>query len=139
MPTPEASHSITLRFGKLRQGKYWTVAHYLFHFLESFFSLLTPTKCALLSQICQGCSVPGVSFEKYAVVVTKANEASQLGEVLWAWITQYGLYLFLVYLDSFLENHMAEIEEFSHAKLTLGKLSKKNSICKYFEYHIQME
>ena len=81
----------------------------------------------------------GVSFEKYAVVVTKANESSPFGEVLWAWPTQNGLYLFLVYLDSFLVDHMDKIEEFGHAKLTFLQLSKESQIYKYFEYQIQVE
>ena len=80
------------RFGKIRQGKYWITAHYLFQLLKNIFSLLTPTECTLLSQICQGCSIPGVSFDKSAILVTKANEASQFNEVPWAGPFQYGLY-----------------------------------------------
>ena len=70
------------------------------------------------------------------VVVAKANETSQFGEVPWAWSTQYGFYLFLVHFDPFLEDNKSEIEQFGHAKLTLGQLSIEGLICKYNEHHI---
>ena len=68
------------------------------------------------------------------VVVAKANEATKLNEVSWAWPIQDVLDFLLAHLESFLVDHMGKIECISHAKITLGKISINRLICKYI-YH----